>query len=73
MQSPRVVGSWSECVRALAAAGRVDEYRLITFPTMVGAGERLFADPVDLDLVSIEPVGATTYAVYVPAASSASA
>jgi dihydrofolate reductase len=37
-----VIGSVT-IVRALAATSRVDEYRLLTLPTMLGEGERLFA------------------------------
>jgi dihydrofolate reductase len=67
-----VIGSTS-LVRALAAAGRVDEYRLITFPTLVGDGGRLFETPAELDLVAAESLGVATYAVYTPSTPAARA
>src|SRR4051794_7393472 len=59
-----VIGSLS-LVHQLAAADLVDEYRLITFPTVVGAGDRLFptgtaadfrftvAEPADPDALTV--------------------
>jgi dihydrofolate reductase len=58
-----VVGSTS-VVHALAAADAVDEYRLLVIPTALGAGERLFVAPVDLQLTSIETVGEAVLARY---------
>jgi dihydrofolate reductase len=55
-----VAGSLS-VVHALAAADLVDEYRLLTFPTIVGAGQRLFQDggpPAYLECLSAEQTGA---------------
>jgi dihydrofolate reductase len=61
-----VIGSTS-VVHALAAADAVDEYRLFVIPTALGAGERLFAAPADLQLASIEATGAGHLARYVRA------
>jgi dihydrofolate reductase len=53
-----VIGSLS-LVHTLAAADLVDEYRLITFPTVVGHGDRLFATgtPADFRFTAVEPAG----------------
>jgi dihydrofolate reductase len=62
-----VIGSTS-VVHALAAADAVDEYRLLVMPTALGAGERLFVTPVELQLTSISPAGEAYLARYERAA-----
>ena len=57
-----VIGSQS-VVEELADADLVDEYRLLTFPTAVGAGRRLFTQSRLLELVSTEQVGPAVLSV----------
>ena len=56
--------------QALAEHRLVDEYRLILFPTVLGAGKRLFAStsaPASLRMTSCAQTGQCTMLTYVPA------
>ncbi|MEV6240926.1 dihydrofolate reductase family protein [Lentzea sp. NPDC051838] len=68
LQDVVVTGSVS-VVRQLAGAGLVDEYRLMVFPTVIGAGQRLFAGRMsDLHLISVERKGSAALMNYRTAA-----
>lgn len=61
-----VAGSLS-VVRALMAHDLITEYRLLTFPTALGTGERLFpsgAPPLHLECLSAEQTGPTVLTRY---------
>ncbi len=59
-----------QLVRELAAKGLVDEYRLMVFPTLLGAGKRMFGEldgAAALKLVDSRPAGETMILIYEPA------
>ena len=63
-----------QLVQTLVEHGLVDEYRLMVFPTVLGAGKRLFgetSDAVALQLVDAKPAGETFILIYEPGAQEA--
>ncbi|MGW3965194.1 dihydrofolate reductase family protein [Amycolatopsis sp. NPDC005003] len=58
-----VIGSVG-VAQELARRGLVDEYRLLVFPAVAGAGRRLFTAAADFDLVSTTQAGPAVLSTY---------
>ena len=66
-----LVNGSAQVIEVLRANGLVDEYRLMIFPTVLGAGKRMFAGDAEataLRLMDAKPAGETLILVYEPKA-----
>ena len=59
-----IVHGSRQLVQALFERRLVDEVRLVLYPTVLGAGEKLFGVPADFALVSAEPSAQVVLLVY---------
>ncbi|MDQ6811084.1 MAG: dihydrofolate reductase family protein [Actinomycetota bacterium] len=70
VQGDILVNGSIQLVRTLTELGLVDEYRLMVFPTVLGAGKRLFGETSqsrNLRLVESKPAGETVILIFAPA------
>ena len=64
-----LVNGSAQVIEVLRANDLVDEYRLMVFPTVLGAGKRTFARGADasaLRLMDAKPAGETLILLYEP-------
>ena len=71
LQGDILVNGSVQLVGTLVDQGLVDEYRLMVFPTLLGAGKRLFGDTsvaASVRLVHAQPAGETVILTFAAAA-----